>query len=579
MKKIFIFLFFLPLQNIKAQEFNFSKTDSTIFNAMRDEMNRSMKEYKNLDAGQFFYIMYQIDDGKRLSASAMLGSIIKSEKKDFRSQGYRIMLGDYNFNDENFISSSIDYDFPMITGIEVPLGDDYIGIRRALWNYTEIAFKNCTETYLDKKEYFKENPQKKPTIPDYTKVDSIKFLKNSNINFLDQKLAEDFVRKISMVFRSYDEITKSTVSFNQIRINVYLLSTEGVMCKIPLDYSQVTVNASISNDTTDEQSINENISFYEKDPNNFLINSDKIKNSSQKFAEYLISIKNAEEMKDDYDGPVIFSDLASSNFFYNTLFGYENNLIANRESVLDQPKFTSMHQPKSTLEDKIGKKVIPSDFTIIDKPKLEKYDNKTLLGVTYIDQEGVVPPDELTLIQNGELITLLSNRTPSSSASRSNGHKRLGVSGNGSLSMMAPSNLFVNYSNGKEKNVIISKLIEICKENSLEYGIEITSLDSTADESPYVYYKIDLNGNKKMIKPMSFPEVDFKALNKVKDCSSKKYISNILNNDKTSYFSIEMGGTKGLIGCFKSLIVPSSILLKEIDILNSKDLKLYSPID
>jgi hypothetical protein len=108
-KKIVLFFVVLLSHYARSQNADLTRSDSIIFNAMHDEMNRSMKEYTHPEAGKFFYINYEIADGQTLSVLGELGCITQSDKRDYRSWSYRIMLGDYNCNDENFISSSQDY--------------------------------------------------------------------------------------------------------------------------------------------------------------------------------------------------------------------------------------------------------------------------------------------------------------------------------------------------------------------------------------------------------------------------------------------------------------------------------------
>lgn len=561
--KILISLIFLVFK-LNAQEIKLSITDSVIFSAMKDEMDRSMQEYEDPEAGKFFYIMYQIDNGQSITTGAELGSIIVSDTNRFRSQSYRIMLGDYDFNDENFISSSRDDYNQEMYRLEVPLNDDYMGIRRALWNYTEMAFNNCVKSYIGKKEYFEEHPDKKPKIPDFVKVEPTLSIRNIDIDILDKKRAEDLVKKISMVFRDYNDIEESFVVFNQIKIDVYLLSTEGTKCKIPLNYSMLNINASAKNDTVEELSFNESITFYEINPENFVINSNEICKSSKKLAEYIINIDKLEEIKEDYEGPVIYSGLASSMFFYNTLFGREGKLIAQREAVSDRSSYFQAYKNPVSMEDKIGEELIPNNFTIIDRPKLESFQGKILYGTTYVDREGVAPQDSLVIIQKGILKTLLCNRIPTKSINRSTGNERLGVSSSSSLREMSPSNLFVEYSNGVEDKKLIDKLIVECESNKIDFGIEIKALDEFADQSPLVYYKVEKDGTKTMLKPMNLPNSSFKTLNKVIDCSTNLYICNILNGNYRYQNPFNRYAT--LSGSFTGLVVPSSVLIKDAEI-------------
>jgi len=149
------------------------------------------------------------------------------------------------------------------------------------------------------------------------------------------------------------------------------------------------------------------------------------------------------------------------------------------------------------------------------------------------------------------------------------------VSNEGAIRMMSPSNLFLNYSKGREKSVLKSKLIRLFKENKLDYGIEIKSLDTSADELPYVFYKINRDGKETLIKPMLYPSIDFRTLNKVEYCTSKTYTSNeLIKNGNTSSLFKDGYGQK-INGVFCSKILPSSVLIKNIQISNATKFSNY----
>jgi len=88
---------------------------------------------------------------------------------------------------------------------------------------------------------------------------------------------------------------------------------------------------------------------------------------------------------------------------------------------------------------RVGLRVLPKGFSVIDDPGLSRWDGTTLLGGYPIDDEGVVA-QRVELVQNGILRRLLMSRTPSKEFRGSNGHGRYGYS-TGAVGW--PSNLVV----------------------------------------------------------------------------------------------------------------------------------------
>src|SRR5688572_3228879 len=79
----------------------FAQQDHIILKAMRDEIDRSMTEMTYEGHEKPFYISYGINDSRAFSVYSSLGSLIRSAAYQNRQKSVRILVGDYEFNDES----------------------------------------------------------------------------------------------------------------------------------------------------------------------------------------------------------------------------------------------------------------------------------------------------------------------------------------------------------------------------------------------------------------------------------------------------------------------------------------------
>lgn len=151
------------------------KTESVLMKAMKDEIHRNMTELQYKDYEKPFYISYMIADGDYAIISSSLGALLTSSNQKYRSKNVRVMAGGYEVNDENFedpnnISA---YD---IGEIDLPIEDDYWGIRRSLWLTTDAVYKAASESYKNKLNALQQQGLtiEDLPVPDFSKTDIIK---------------------------------------------------------------------------------------------------------------------------------------------------------------------------------------------------------------------------------------------------------------------------------------------------------------------------------------------------------------------------------------------------------------------
>src|SRR5674476_417154 len=105
LKYILISAFFLHIFGSTAQ----NASDEIVFKALNDEMARSLSSLKLDKYNPPFLIASSLCDGQYYSARASMGALIRSKEVPLRNESFRLMVGSYEINDENFSGGSASY--------------------------------------------------------------------------------------------------------------------------------------------------------------------------------------------------------------------------------------------------------------------------------------------------------------------------------------------------------------------------------------------------------------------------------------------------------------------------------------
>ena len=132
-----------------------------------------------------------------------------------------------------------------------------------------------------------------------------------------------------------------------------------------------------------------------------------MKQHAQLLADYLVKLKDAKVETEAYSGPVMLYQQVVASAFGATLFGGSTALVANREPLVNGFSKKLTVQSSGSIELKLGKRIVSKDISVVLKPHIRYFQKVGLLGSYDVDGEGVVPPDELVLVNNGVLKNLM----------------------------------------------------------------------------------------------------------------------------------------------------------------------------
>jgi len=533
----------------------FSQQESTLFKAMRDEMNRSMKELKLPNSPAPWFISYVTGETSYISVIASKGVILNSKvSPKERVHSVNLLVGnsefssDYSYTGNGIISATLS-----------PSEDNFDQLKRSFWQTSDIAYKFAVEVYKSKQNNIKNAnlTEEERSLHDMIPLSGNE--KNTynpgNVN-LNRKSYEELSKKLSAEFAKYPYLFDTRVTLDGILTNYYFVSTEGREFTEPVSFVILSFNGKVRNKAG--QVIRDNKVLYSSEFEKLPSEQELIKIVND-FAVNMKSLRSASEMDEYYFGPVLFESDASAAIFAANLvspsgiFSYRKPIQV-MASVARVENISSRRDIKP-LEERVGKKVIDSRISVVNKTDLKTFGATPLIGSYNIDAQGVVPVNEITLIENGILKNLLSTRVPTKRSKSSTGSLRFGARPRSVSQEVSPGVLEINAPSGSTFGQLREELIKAAKEEGLEYAYIVRKITGESDQ--YIYRVSVKDGSETLVTGAEISSVPLNKLKRVLGVTKNQQVFNYLYQ-----------GTVPV-----SLIYPEAILIEDIEI-NKKPLNI-----
>jgi hypothetical protein len=515
--------------------------DSPIVAAMRDELTRSMTGLRIRDEPPPYYIEYHVDDLTTMRAAARLGAIeVNDPATRLRTLSVEVRVGDYQFDSSRFVTMGRGGFAPGSEGAAVaPLDDNYDAMRRQLWLATDTAYKRAVSTFARKKAAFQNRAGTDP-LADFSRETPVQTIRQSPA---PARPAADWVqrvRQISAVFRTSAHVQSSAVSVAEQRGTHYFLNSEGFTVVTPIEDASLVISADTQAD--DGMALR---AAYRLAQGNLQDAPpiDELIASARAIADRLQAERNAP-IGDEYTGPVLFEGRAGAEILAQAFVPL---LLAQRPPDTDNPRAQPQNRVTPFLS-RIGLRVFSESFTVTDTPSLRRYAGRPVPGAYEVDDEGV-PAKDVTLIENGRLVTLLTSRTPQRNLPQSNGHGR----GNGAQAGVVQ----IRTARGIPAADLKGKYLELLRVQDKAFGYIVRGADGQT--SPHIV-KVARDGREEAVRGLRIGNIPPSAFRDILEASAER-----------SLYSYRTGG--GAV----SVIAPS-LLFEEIEIQRARDILQKPPI-
>ncbi|MBQ6658486.1 MAG: hypothetical protein IJM70_04065, partial [Prevotella sp.] len=292
---------------------------------------------------------------------------------------------------------------------------DANAVRRAVWNTTDNSYKDALNIYAQKQNYYTQHP-----LPlEYANTNdlilpaatSAQERITADIQDIDMKQLGSLVVELSSVFKNYPHLYDTSVSFDVAQMNTLRITNTGLEVNDSQQVLTMTVDATTQNEDGTPWNDKMVLSYPLPD---FLKNKGSLVERINTFASNLMALRDAPVLDEEYNGPVMFEEMAS-------VYSLTDPVIA---------AVCASHALQPADDDygkKIGQEIIDKRIRAVNYSDRRDYNGVPLMGAYSVDADGVVPEKELLLVENGVLRKQLNNLRPTPFAKNSTGSCRFPV--------------------------------------------------------------------------------------------------------------------------------------------------------
>ncbi|MBN2175325.1 MAG: hypothetical protein JW731_14415 [Bacteroidales bacterium] len=553
-----------------------SSADSVIFRAMHDEIERSMHDLEYRDYAKPCYIGFELNNHFEYVIHAELGAIFRSDTLSNRGWSYRLIVGTYEINDENFRGQSNDNNMSMGDLADVfPVENNYWGLRRSIWMKTNDIYLRAGVNHREKLKLIEQGKISKEslTIHDFTRSTPVEISIDRKTDDPSLDVLKEKVRRLSEAYYSNrPNIDYSTASLSYNKNDVYYQNSEGTRFKIPQDL--LSLNVTLKKETGNYDFNVRTLSVIAESFDE-LPSLEQLQQDVEKLVEDFRKKADAIIPENEYTGPVLLVGRIASETLLDNLFDADHSLYAERNDlVVNTQGDVFFEEIQNEWQSKMGKRILPDSTDIMALPALNEFNGVKLMGNYPIDSDGIIPPDSIKLVEDGKLLAMLCSRTPTSVTDISNGHYQFYFTSNGLAHFHGPSVIRIQANKAFSLEGLRQKLIDYAKKEGYDFAYIIRSIPSETANMPYNFYRINVEtGEEQLMKNVSLERfIETSEMRKIAFSRDIMVLNTLMNGNRFAIINPN--------GLPVSYIGPNAIFVEEMNINVVKDLgKLHTAGD
>lgn len=541
----------LFVAGLRAQE-------SPTLSAMQDEMDRSMAELRMKGEAAPYYIAYEVLDRTISDVSGRLGALVESPPRRTRTLRVEVRVGDYTFDSSRFVLQGFGGGANLFgETVIAPLDDDYDAMRREIWLTTDAAYKRAITMFARKKAAFQNRTASDP-IPDFSQEPPAETIipgaspararGNSASDGGDRADLLARVQQASAVFAAHPDVDLSEVAISQTHGTRYYLNSEGFKTVAPIQLTSLTMYGEAQ--AADGMPVRQTVTELGRTLADLPPAADLVARARQIAAD--VEAMRAAPIGEEFAGPVLIEGIGGAQFVAETLV---QMMQARRPPDTENPRMGQA--PRSPFLNRTGLRVMADAFNASDTPSLTHFEGKPLAGSYVVDEEGMRAKD-VTLVEKGRLVTLLTGRVPQKNFARSNGHGRANTVLAGVFQIESAD--AIPAAGLKEKYIALLK----AQDKTFGYivrGVRSDGQGGGAGPGIDSIFKLTLDGNETPVRGMRFGTVSPMAFRDLAEASRERAV-----------FSYRAGATAAV-----SVIAPS-LIFEELEIQRVRDILQKPPV-
>jgi len=563
-----------------------------IVQAMQEEMKRAMDGLRLKNEPAPYFIAYGVEDLTLTRIQTRLGTVVSENTDRSRIFMVEVRVGDYTFDSSRFMS--LDRDPGELAsygsyGLTVSLDEDSYVMRRQIWLATDAAYKRALQALSRKKALAQSRTADPDPIPDFSRQVAADRVVGGAAPVPGARVWIEPLKKVSGVFAAYPNISTSGVSLIEASGTRYLLTSDGI--KVVEPSAQVSVSLVATTQAADGAPISDGFTVVGRTVADLPPAAD-LEARATRVAAGLTAARTLP-VGDDYSGPVLVDGEAAAAIVAQSLMPL---FRSQRAPEADGMMASIGRQTPPSFLSRIGSRVLAESLSISDTPSLRTFNGAIVPGAYAIDDEGV-PAQDVKLVQDGKVLTLLTSRTPQKGLPASNGHARYGG---------AQAGVFqVESSSPVSTAELKAKYLQMLKEQNRPFGYIVRAVAGGGDplsiasmvddpsnlaalvagisgagggQGPGIARAVKVlpDGTEQPVRGLNFGVIQQMAFRLIPEASRERVLMNVRGT----------GGGLGILGGampmravppFVSVIAPS-LIFEELEIQRAKDTRQKPPL-
>ncbi len=552
---------------------------NAILDAIAEEMDRSMKSLQIGKLARPYHIAYKVTEVDVNDVVSSLGFATTKRNRHFVNIEARVRVGSIAQDNGNFVVAGAEQ-YDGVSSFSLPLEATPRIARRATWLVTDNAYKEALIQLQAKLDARRASGGGKQDVPGWTAEPAV--VSEAAVDVPALEPLDDLEARanaLSATFRDQKQVRDSRVALTSYLERRWYLNSEGTSTHDTRRASGVLIAAFGQAD--DGQDVGQYWTRYGRTAADLPRDAD-LEAAATGLATLIGQLVKAPRI-DRYTGPVLFEGEGAAGAVRYTL--------APHLGGTPLPEGLSPAQAKQfggALADKLGLKVLAANLSIVDDPTADRVANQAVIGGYDVDDEGVAA-QQVQVIKDGMLKTLLHSRTPSTKDEKSNGHARRTAPGG--MFHGTATNLIVTGKGGLDRKKLIAKLLAEAKANGLPFAIIIKRMDDgaataqpemTRRELIQMYqntdtalpppaalvYRITPDGKEELVRPVQVGEMPIRVWKDVIAVGKTQTVTNFLATGDGFVIQKLTGVGDGAVPSsgIESSVATPDLLFKELDL-------------
>lgn len=478
-----------------------------VMTALVAELERSMVDLVLEDLPRPYFIQYRVEDRKGFNIRAGNGGLLGSDEDRSRVVTSRVRVGSYQLDNTNLGGG--------VGQRPLPIDDDETAIRQSIWLATDADYKQAIETLTRKRAILKQkNIVDRPD--DFSPAKPVQAVQPPAALELDRETWEDNTKRLSARFKEFPPVQLSGVFMFAGVVDEWIVNSEGTRLRTADRGMYIDIRGELQ--AEDGMRLTDSLSYVGLEVTD-IPSLESILTDIDKMCRKLIALSEAPILE-HYAGPVLFEPLAAGMVF--------EALLADGLCARPTP-LGSGGWGDDSLEKKIGLRILPRSFTVVDDPRPQRLEGAVLAGSYTYDDEAVAP-QRVSLVEKGVLKTLLAGRAPTKKIKHTTGHGRGAAFGDPEAMVGC---LYVSDDKAVSAEQLKQSLIDAAGEEGLPFGLRIESMEDSGYGSlgdPICAYKVYVDdGREELVRGLEFLPVETRSLKQILAAGTKRKVHNAMS--------------------------------------------------